>query len=279
MLFVYFIEEVLMGTSMNTRSVRALVLKCAVYCAITCYALTGVIIARKHGREELLWHLSKHWATVTTILESIGLVKVDIQYDPRVLARGIRNPHQAALILPTHESMLDGFIFHFLVRPAYVAKKELFSYPVFGYCMRMAGMISVDRKRPKIKRLLTDIEHAFDTGRQVIFFAEGRRKPPGTHTAVELGLSYVVELALLKGVPIIPVTVKTWHVWGPPNTLLQGLIGKPHLEVRVGAPLFEYGGQHECVPGNDVVPKKKRAVQNTIYGNALLHAWRCMEEG
>lgn len=62
--------------------------------------------------------------------------------------RGRENlPAGPVVVASKHQSMWDTLIFHALLdQPVYILKKELTAIPFFGWYLRRAGMIAVDRK-------------------------------------------------------------------------------------------------------------------------------------
>ncbi len=89
--------------------------------------------------------LSKFWAQ--WVIWSTG-----IQYD----VTGLDNldPDKKYIFLRNHESALDILlgVVCFPYKIVFLAKKELFMIPVFGWAMQAAGMIKIDRQNPERAR-------------------------------------------------------------------------------------------------------------------------------
>ncbi|MBD3224894.1 MAG: 1-acylglycerol-3-phosphate O-acyltransferase [Caldithrix sp.] len=88
----------------------------------------------------------------------------------------------------------------------FIAKKELFRIPIFGWGMQIAGMIKIDRGNSRQARKI--IDKAVDivrSGVSVIIFPEGTRSPDGKLQEFKKG-GFV--LALKGKIPIVPVVIQ-----------------------------------------------------------------------
>lgn len=108
------------------------------------------------------------------------------------------------IIVANHLSYIDIFTLITLLKkvPHFLAKKELFRIPVFGTCLRAAGVIEIDRDNPDIA--LMAIEKALSKGlnKPIAIFPEGTRSPDGKlQPFKKRGLI----LLFKTGLPVIPV--------------------------------------------------------------------------
>ena len=133
-----------------------------------------------------------------------------------------------------HQSQFDiftlqGYLAHDF---RWLAKKELFSIPVFGTAMHHAGYISVDRSHGrKAVQSLNEAAQRIASGTSVIIFPEGTRSPDGQLQPFKSG---VMVLAIRSGVPIVPVAISGSHEVLPKGALLP----RPgHIHVTIGAPI------------------------------------------
>lgn len=118
----------------------------------------------------------KVWGSaVTVLLRLICGVRVEV--------RGRQHmPRGAALIASKHQCMFDIFgAFAFLPDGCFVARKELMRIPFFGWYLRKAGMIVVDREgqAKALKKLVADSRERLKHARQIVIFPEGHRGEPG----------------------------------------------------------------------------------------------------
>jgi 1-acyl-sn-glycerol-3-phosphate acyltransferase len=112
-----------------------------------------------------------------------------------------------AVIVSNHESHLDAAAITVALHPRsirFVAKRELFDIPFFGWGLRWSGNIPVERNRSSgdVSRLHQAARHR--TEGDVLFFAEGTRSPDGAmHEFKKGAFIYAIE----KQQPILPVGV------------------------------------------------------------------------
>lgn len=123
-------------------------------------------------------------------------------------------PKGAAVFACKHQSAWDTFAFYLFVDdPNYILKEELMRVPIWGWCARKCGAISVDRfgGAGALKQMVRDTQDRMTRGRQVIIFPEGTRTPPGTRRPYQPGIA-----AIYAGIdqPVVPVAVNSGQFWG-----------------------------------------------------------------
>lgn len=152
-----------------------------------------------------------------------------------------RVPKEGGVILAfNHVSVTDPLIICKEVfaagrLPHYLAKDSIFSIPVAGAIMRGAKQIPVSRGTADAARALDDAVAALKQGFCVIIYPEGTttRDPRLWPMQARTG---VARLALLSGVPVLPVAQ-----WGAHRIYRRG--GRPHpfrrptVSTRVGEPV------------------------------------------
>lgn len=116
-------------------------------------------------------------------------------------------PDGPVIFASNHESALDIWVlFCCLPRSVrFVAKRELFDMPVFGWYMRLGGHVPVDRAHHA--RAVASLQRAGElvrSGTSLIVFPEGTRSLDGRIAPFKKG-PFV--LALEAGVPIVPVAI------------------------------------------------------------------------
>lgn len=168
--------------------------------------------------------LARFWSRL--ILATAG-VRVISRHGER--SRG--GPH---VVISNHQSLFDipALVLTLRCRFRIVAKQELFWIPVFGWALRTAGFIAVDRgRREKAIASLTRGVEALRSGATLVVFAEGTRSRDGNLQPLKKGAFH---LAQQVGAPILPVTVSgSRHVLGR-----SGWVPRPGtIEVVVGEPL------------------------------------------
>jgi len=111
------------------------------------------------------------------------------------------------ILMSNHQSDFDILISlaYIPVQFRWIAKKELFSIPVFGAAMRSAGYIEIDRSnREKALQSIDEAALRIRKGKSIMTFPEGTRSRDGEIKAFKQGTFY---LAIKSGVPIVPVSI------------------------------------------------------------------------
>ncbi len=150
---------------------------------------------------------------------------------------------RAGLLVCNHLSYLDIITLSALVPCAFVAKREVRSWPLFGWLARAAGTIFVDRnRRSNTGSAIMQIREALDSGLLVVLFPEGTSSNGSTVLPFR---SSLLEAAVLSQAPIAAAGLD-YHLrhgsvadevcyWRDMTLLphLLNLFGKPEIEVDV----------------------------------------------
>ncbi len=173
------------------------------------------------------------WSRI--VLAAAG-VRVRVEGEERL------RPSRAPVLVANHQSNLDIPVLG-AVLPAdtlWLAKRELFSVPVFGQAIRALGMIPVDRADPDAaKDAIGQAARRVAAGSPVVLFPEGTRSPDGRLRPFKPGFLYLAEAG---GAPVVPVAVRgtsrLWPkgAWTPrPGTVRVTVLG-PVAVARVEDP-------------------------------------------
>jgi 1-acyl-sn-glycerol-3-phosphate acyltransferase len=139
-----------------------------------------------------------------------------------------------AIFMPNHESALDILVLFLAVRQdvRFLAKAGIFRVPIFGWSMRLAGFIPVDRqKTDRAKEVFGELTDRLRKGASVLVFPEGTRSRTG-----ELGpfKKSGFLLALHTGLPIVPIGIQgSREVVGPGSLAVR----PREVVVRMGRPI------------------------------------------
>jgi 1-acyl-sn-glycerol-3-phosphate acyltransferase len=134
-----------------------------------------------------------------------------LTYEVRGLERAPATP---AIYAFKHQSAWETLTTHLLVPDAAIAlKRELTQIPLFGWYVRHAGMIGVDRSggTKALRSLVDGARDAFARGVSVIIFPEGHRIAPGRHAPYQAG---VAALYTQLKQPVVPVAHNSGMFWG-----------------------------------------------------------------
>ena len=154
------------------------------------------------------------WAHVSLFLMRV-ICNIRIEF------RGMEKIPQGALIIASkHQSFWETFaLVRFFDRPLFILKRELMMIPVFGWCLKKAGMISVERSGGP-RSLLKTLKRAageVKRGRQLIIFPEGTRTAPGAPPNYKAGVG---QIYVESGVPCLPVALNSGLFW-PRRTFMR----------------------------------------------------------
>ncbi len=140
---------------------------------------------------------------------------------------------QAYLFCSNHLSYMDPPIILASLgnRVRFVAKKSLFAIPIFGWAMRAAGHIAIDRGNPRAAaRSLAKAADELRAGMSVIIFPEGGRSLDGEFQAF---LSGAFRLAIKVHAPVVPIAVVGSRKIFKPGSInihsgpVQMMVGEP----------------------------------------------------
>ncbi|MGH9868912.1 MAG: lysophospholipid acyltransferase family protein [Candidatus Polarisedimenticolia bacterium] len=174
----------------------------------------------------LVW-MARPWAATILLASGVSV---------RVHGRGEAGPGPV-LYITNHQSHYDILALVRALPGQYrvVAKKELFTIPVFGWALWLAGFIRIDRaNRDSAIRSLDRAARRMRRGHSVVVFAEGTRSDDGRLLPFKKG-GFV--LAINSGHPIVPVTVSGSRAVLPKNGrhvspgVIDVVIGRP-IETR-----------------------------------------------
>ncbi|MES2986758.1 MAG: lysophospholipid acyltransferase family protein [Pseudomonadota bacterium] len=118
-----------------------------------------------------------------------------------------------------HESNFEAVdLTRRLGSPAPVMKRELTKIPVWGWAAQKYGGIVADRAASAgaLRSMMKDAKVALAEGRSVLIFPEGTRTEVGARPELRSGFA---GLYRMLGLPVVPIALKSGHVW--PKTGLK----------------------------------------------------------
>lgn len=132
----------------------------------------------------------------------------------KVAWRGLEKiPQGACIVACKHQSTWETFsLYAAFDDPTYVLKRELTWIPLFGWHMRKAGLIPIDRGAglSSLSRMTARARTELGRGRQVVIFPEGTRRPPGAEPAYKPGVAHLYAKA---GVACVPLALNSGLFW------------------------------------------------------------------
>jgi len=142
---------------------------------------------------------------------------------------------QTYIIISNHQSVLDILILYRLrMNFKWISKIENIRVPVFGWYLKMAGYIPVDRgnKESKAEMMKKSVE-VIKRGISIMIFPEGTRSVNGETGLFKKG---AFELALMTDKPILPVVLDGTGGMLPKQSRLIKPVS--HVIVKVLDPVF-----------------------------------------
>jgi 1-acyl-sn-glycerol-3-phosphate acyltransferase len=138
-----------------------------------------------------------------------------------------------------HQSALDIYTL-FACLPIsfrWIAKRQLFKIPFFGWAMGRAGYISIDREKPReALKTMEEAARKIRTGTNIIIFPEGTRSFDGNLLPFKKG---GFTLALRAMVPIVPIGIYGTSRLQPKGNFIPK--GKGVIYINIGKPIILEG--------------------------------------
>ncbi len=157
--------------------------------------------------ERYFWPVGRFWVRSTLFLHRV-LCGIDDDI------RGRENiPTGGFIVASKHQSAWETLrLVELFPRPSFILKRQLLFVPLFGWYLRKAGMIPVDRGRGSaaIAAMTRHARRAIAEGRQIIIFPEGTRRPPLAPPEYRRG---VARLYGELGVACLPIALNSGLYW------------------------------------------------------------------
>lgn len=138
------------------------------------------------------------------------------------------------IFMSNHQGSYDIFVLlgHLPFQFKWLAKKELFSIPLFGWAMAAAGYISIDRKGTRgTVEAMNQAARRIQEGMSVVVFPEGSRSQDGSIQPFKKG---GFTLAIKAKVPIIPIAINGSREIMPKDRLTASA---GEIRIRMGSPI------------------------------------------
>ncbi|MDE5446317.1 1-acyl-sn-glycerol-3-phosphate acyltransferase [Bradyrhizobium sp. CSA207] len=154
------------------------------------------------------------WAKASIFLmRVICNIKVEVRGAEKI-------PEGPLLVVAKHQSFWETFaLMPFFDRPIFILKRQLMHIPVFGQFLRKIEMIAINRSAG-VKALLDMTRRAraaVRSGRQLLIFPEGTRRPPGAPPDYKTGFAQIYSAC---GVRCLPVALNSGLFW-PRRTFMR----------------------------------------------------------
>lgn len=132
---------------------------------------------------------------------------------------GLENlPDEPSVVISNHQSAWETIIFQ-KIFPAqsYLLKKELLWIPFFGWGLAANEPIAINRakKTQALQQLISQGKERLKSGRWIIIFPEGTRRPVGQPGTFQAGGAFIASKA---EAPIVPVAHNAGVFWSKRNS-------------------------------------------------------------
>jgi 1-acyl-sn-glycerol-3-phosphate acyltransferase len=170
-------------------------------CIVIALLILGIVIFITYPfdrRGKVIHHYGRLWGKIALL---VNRVKVRVEGKEHLKGEG---PY---IFMSNHQGTYDIFALlgHLPFQFRWLAKKELFSIPFFGWVMAAAGYVSVDREGTrKTVEAMNEAAQKIREGMSVVIFPEGSRSPDGSIQPFKKG---GFTLAIKSKVPIIPISI------------------------------------------------------------------------
>jgi 1-acyl-sn-glycerol-3-phosphate acyltransferase len=184
------------------------------------------LLANRHS----VFKMARFWSrTSLWLLERICGLRVEF--------RGIdRIPDGGFLLASKHQSALETFALFLHLRDfSFILKRELMQIPIFGWYLRRAEMIGIDRTsgRAALQQAVERSRGMLSEGRCILIFPEGTRTKPGAAPSYKVGVAHIYSAT---GAACLPAALNTGVFW--PRRSFRKYPGRVVIEFL---PLIEPG--------------------------------------
>jgi 1-acyl-sn-glycerol-3-phosphate acyltransferase len=193
------------SASSSGMTLRSVVFNLAFYAVVVLYLIFGLPLVLFPRRAMLglakFWGLTNRW-----LLRTICGIGTEWRGREKI-------PSGPLIVAAKHQSAWETFALLALFDdPTFIVKRELMWIPLFGWYMRKAGMIPVDRGAglQALAAMARRVRREIERGRQIIIFPEGTRRAPGAAPAYQPG---VAKLYAAAGVACLPIALNSGLVW------------------------------------------------------------------
>ncbi len=142
---------------------------------------------------------------------SSWLIRLSIFFSSDI--KGKEDPN-AQMFLLNHESDLDIALMETITSRdlAWVAKKELFDIPFFGWALKLPKDIAVEREsKTSLVKLLRDAKFVLDDNRVITMFPEGTRSTKGKMLPFKSGAKIVADKYKLIVQPVVMIETSSCY--------------------------------------------------------------------
>jgi len=207
-----------------------------------------VVLRSEHG----VYRIGRAWARLCIRLGGITCEVTGVEHVPM---------NRTVVFCANHASQVDILALYdtLPVSIRFLAKKELFSVPFFGFVMTIAGHIPIDRSggRAAVKSI-NEAAEKIRSGASVVIFPEGTRSRDGRLQPFKTG---GMQVAMRSGCPIVPVAISGSYEILPRSRIW---IRPGHIKVAIGEPISPLGPDGTPLSKEEVSQRTWEAISGLL---------------
>ncbi|MBU1865009.1 MAG: 1-acyl-sn-glycerol-3-phosphate acyltransferase [Actinobacteria bacterium] len=176
---------------------------------------SAIVLALINPKMPMINRVIRTWGRVALFF---GAVKVT------VVGADLLDPDGSYMLISNHQSAMDPPI-HAAKLPVsvrFLAKKELFKFPIFGRAMRAVGMVETDRRAGIAghRAINQQVARVMELEKSLIIYPEGTRTRDGDLRTFKKG---AFRIAIDNDLPIVPLTLHgAFEAWPPGSRVCWG---------------------------------------------------------
>ncbi len=143
-------------------------------------------------------------------------------------------PNEPFVALCKHTSQWETFFLQYRLAPvSIVLKRELLRLPFFGWGLRLARPIAIDRGNPKqaLRQIMEQGKNRLADDISILVFPEGTRRNAGKNTKYARSGASV---AIAAGAPVVPIAHNAGEFW-PAGSYIKY---PGRVSVKIGPPIY-----------------------------------------
>lgn len=188
-------------------------------------SVVALVVSPFDGKGDVIHGIARLWASIYLKISGI-----------RVSLEGLENITSPPYIfMCNHQSALDIFSLLSALPMSFkwIAKRELFFIPFFGWAIKRGGHVSLDRKNPReALKAIDEAARKIKGGMNIVIFPEGTRSKDGNLLPFKKG---GFSLALRARVPVVPVGIRGTSRLQPKGSFIPK--EKGIIYIRIGEPM------------------------------------------
>ena len=178
-------------------------------------SLFALLVAPFGDRQDTIHRIGRLWSRMFL---AVAGIKVRIEGLDRISSP----PY---VFMCNHQSALDiyALMTQFPFSFKWIAKRQLFTIPLFGWALKKAGYVSIDRENPReALKAMEEASQRIRDGMNIIIFPEGTSSADGKLLPFKKG---GFTLALRAMVPIVPIGIYGSSEFSQKEVLFPGKKG------------------------------------------------------